>query len=561
MPAQVETIKDALGRTVEKPRYGGTLNVVLQADVQSFDSLNLDQSGIWTMHLTNEKLSVGDFVAGPSGKNEVTWNMPGIWDIARETGQLAESWEVQGNDTIIFRIRKGIRFHNKPPVNGREVVAEDVAYSMRRVMAAGTFLGNAFSVGKPGDNGPKSITATDKYTVVVKTPPESQGNLLQNLNVGVRIIAKEVVDQYKDLTDWRSAHGTGAYMLTDYVRDSSISFKRNPDYWRDHPLYPGMKMPFPDGVRALIIPDTSTQTAAIRTGKIDSMYGVLPTEVETLLKSRPDLNKYKFLQFLGPALWFRLDKELPFKDLKVRRAIMMAIDREGIIQGYYKGEASKFNHPILNVGELADIFTPLDKLPKTVQENYTYNPDMAKKLLTEAGYPNGFKTKIVCPQGAVDLLSIVKDNLAKVGIQADLDVKETGVWATIQRNSTHDEMLYVAITNIYYTTPLAYLQSLIPVYNHSRGVDQYVEDYYKEKILPNQVLKDKELRANLKALVPYLLDLVWVVELPSAYLFTIWQPWVKGFNGEYSVGRGNHGDYSLYVWIDKEAKLKATGQE
>jgi peptide/nickel transport system substrate-binding protein len=564
----VETMKDALGRTVEKPRYGGTYNVVLQADVMSFDTLNVDQASVWTMRLTNEKLSVGNFTLGPTGKNEVSWQLPGIWSIPHEQGWLAESWEVKGNDTVIFHIRKGVRFHNKPPVNGREMTADDVVYSLKRAFTQGSFLGNSYSVGKtrdvaviPHDLSPLSIVATDKYTVEVKTPVESLGSLLQNLNVGIRIIAKEMVDQYKDLTDWRAACGTGAYMLTDYVRDSSISFKRNPDYWMEHPLYPGMKMPFPDGARALIIPDISTQTAAIRTGKIDAMRGVLPSEVESLLKSRPDLKTFKFQQFSGPALWFRLDKDLPFKDLKVRRAISMAIDREGIIQGYYKGEAVKFSHPIMNTGELADIFTPLDQLPKTIQENYTYNPDMAKKLLAEAGYPNGFKTKITCSQPQVDVLSIVKENLAKVGIQAELDVKETGVWQTIQRNSTQDEMLMVGITNIYYTTPLAYVSTQIPTYNHSRGVDEYIDRYVNEKITPNNTFKDKELRANLKALVPYLLDLVWVVELPSPMEYTIWQPWVKGYSGEYSVGRGNHGDSALWIWIDKEMKIKVTGQQ
>jgi peptide/nickel transport system substrate-binding protein len=260
-------------------------------------------------------------------------------------------------------------------------------------------------------------------------------------------------------------------------------------------------------------------------------------------------------------LWFRLDKDLPQKDLRVRRAISMAIDRDGIIQGYYKGEAEKLSHPIMPCGELSDIYIPLNQMPKTVQENYSYNPEMAKKLLAEAGFPTGFKTKITCSQPQVDVLSIVTENLAKVGIQADLDVKETTVWQTVQRNSTQDDMLMVGITNIYYTTPLAYVSSQIPTYNHSRGVDEYIDKYVAEKITPNQTFKDKELRANLKALIPYLLDLVWVVELPAPYEYTIWQPWLKGFNGEYSTGRGNHADWPLYVWKDTEMKLRITGQE
>ena len=566
--AQPEMIKDVLGRTVPKPQYGGILTVCSAADQVGFDTLNIDQASVWSMHLTNEKLGVGDWVAGPTGKNEVSWLLPGIWDIPHETGLLAEKWEVQGTDTVIFYIRKGIRFQNKPPVNGREMNADDVVYSITRAFTQGSFLGNSYSAGKtrdpavtPHDISPLSIVAKDKYTVVIKCPVESFGSLIQNFNVGIRIIPKEMVDQYKDLTDWKAACGTGPFMLTDYVAGSSMTFKRNLDYWRDHPLYPGMKMPFLDGLRRLIIPDVSTQSAAIRTGKIDEMRDVNPVDVESIIKTRPDLNKLRYLVFSGPGIWFRLDKDMPEKNLNVRRALSMAIDRDAIIKGYYNGEAEKFCHPILPVGELSDIFTPLNQMPKTVQDNYTYNVDAAKKLLADAGLTTGFKGKITCYQPQVDVLSLVKDYWAKIGVQVDLDVRETTVWQTIQRTSAQDDMLMTSITNIYYTTPLAYVSSQIPTYNHSHGVDDYIDKYVNDKITPNQTFNDAELRANLKALVPYLLDLVWMVELPTPYQYAVWQPWVKGFNGEYSVGRGNHGDAGMYVWMDTALKSKVTGQQ
>ena len=557
--AKKEMITDALGRKVEKPQYGGTAVIALLQDPVGFDPYFIDQASAWTMHLTNECPEVGDFTAGPSGRGEVSWGLPGVWSIKQGTGCLAESWEWPDNETIIYHIRKGVRFHDIPPVNGREMTAEDVVYSIKRFLAEGSWLGSVYRVGTANDTGPTSVEATDKWTVVVKTLPESQGTILQNLTVALRVIPHEMVEQYGDMTDWKSACGTGPYILTDYVRDGSVTFARNPNYWRDHPLYPGMKLPFPDRVRALVIEDTSTQIAALRTGKIDELRGVDWTDSEGIMNTNPEIKYTRYLSPFSPNIWYHLDNEdLPYQDIRVRRALAMAIDREAIIEGIYNGNAEKYCHPVVPLPELSDMFVPLEELPETAQELYKYDPEKAKTLLAEAGYPNGFKAKITCSDGYVDLMSIVKEMWADVGVELELDVKERGVYRSLQFSNKYEDMLACQITNMYYTIPLAFINRF--QYCHSRGYDEYIETYWEEELTPYQVKEDHVLRANLRKLVPYLVDLAWSIELPTQYLFVMWQPWLKSFNGEYSVGRGNHGDWPIYVWIDRDLKYELTGQ-
>ena len=554
-----EMVRDALGRMVEKPQYGGTAVITLAQDPVGFDPYFIDQASAWTMHLTHENPSTGDYAAGPSGRGEVSWGLPGIWSIKQEVGCLAESWEWRDNQTLVLKIRKGIHFHDMPPVNGREMTAEDVAYSIKRSFEKGSWLGSAFRVGTDKDGGPQFIETPDKWTVVVGLPAESPGSLVQNICVAIRVIPHEMVEKYGDLTDWKVACGTGPYMLTDFVVDSSITFTRNPNYWRDHPLYPGMKLPFPDRVHAIVIEDSSTRLSALRTGKIDEQRDVDWTDAKSIMTSNPEIKYVRYLSPFSNNIWFRLDKtDLPHQDIRVRRALAMAIDREAIIEGIYEGNAAKYCHPVVPVPELIDMYVPLEELPETARELYIYNPEKAKQLLAEAGYPNGFKAKITCTEGQVDQLSIVKDMWGKVGVNLELDVKELGVWRSIQFSNQYDDMLACQITNMYYTIPLAFINRL--QYCHSRGYDEYVETYWEEEVSPYDVKDDAMLRANLRKLMPYLVDLAWSIEMPTPYLYVMWNPWVKCFNGEYSVGRGNHGDWPIYVWIDRDLKYQITGQ-
>ena len=110
-----------------------------------------------------------------------------------------------------------------------------------------------------------------------------------------KIVPHEVVDEYGNLRDWRNSCGTGPFMLVDYIKGSSWTVERNPNYWGNDPIHPENKLPYLDSVKCLIIPDTSTMMAALRTAKIDQLE-VGWEEAGSLMKSNPELQRVKQLR-------------------------------------------------------------------------------------------------------------------------------------------------------------------------------------------------------------------------------------------------------------------------
>jgi len=538
------------------PKYGGTLTGVYAVDFRGFDAKTVSD-WLTPTPVTHEKLQKGDWARGPAGTNEVQFILPGMWAFEYDTPFLATSWETPDKETIVLHIRQGVPFQNKAPAYGREMTAEDVAYSILRRFNDPISLNYT----KVAANRIISATATDKWTVTVKVPAAQLGVFIQGIVAETWIYPKELGTGLQ--SDWRDVCGTGAFIVSDYVAQSSATFSKNPNYWFEDPVNPGNKLPYVDLYRVLIIPDASTIISAIRTGKIDQSRGLAWDTAESLKKSNPELNYMRYLPYVSPYIDMRMDNpSLPYDDIRVRRALNMAVDREAIIQDYYKGNAEAFCQPIGPFSELADIFVPLSEQPVENQELYTYLPEKAKALLTEAGYPNGFTAKIVCNEAWVDVLSIIKEQWVKIGVTLEFDIKETAALTSIQQTGGYTELLAAGLTSIYYAEPLRFLKKYTPVYNRGYGYDQYIEDYYKEKLLPyaGNPATDKTLRQNLRALVPYLVGIAWVVEVPNPYVYCMWQPWLGGYGGEYSIGHWYWDNWPMYVWVDQDVKAYYAGK-
>jgi ABC-type transport system substrate-binding protein len=166
--AQQSTLTPPTATTssVEMPKYGGISTILWNADALNFDDAFASNQGCYSLLLTNEELWSGDWSKGPAGTGEATWASPGIeaYPAKFQVGILCDSWEVAGteSDTLIFHIRKGVNWQNKPPTNGRELTADDVLFSLKRAWTIPTAtVGKMY---KP----PLSLTAPDKYTVVIQ---------------------------------------------------------------------------------------------------------------------------------------------------------------------------------------------------------------------------------------------------------------------------------------------------------------------------------------------------------------------------------------------------------
>src|SRR5499433_1752269 len=331
---------------------------------------------------------------------------------------LAERWETPDDTTYIFHLRQGVKWHNKPPVNGRELVAEDIKFTYDRFL---TEKGNA---NRYLLDSVDRIEVVDRYIVkfVLKEPYVWLVSVLAYPQ-SMWIVAPEVVQQFGDLKKPETAIGTGPFILERYEPNVKTVFRRNPDYFRDG-------QPYVDGVEWLVIPDESTGLAMYRAGQIDcgpgGSWSVRQQDLEAMKKSHPHLMYQDFMSQSSSAVTMRTDMP-PFNDVRVRRAISHAIDRQAIIEAVWvRGEPT----PSVSRG-LVEWSLPVDQLGAGARY-YQYNPEEARRLLAEAGFPKGFKTQLTASPGygrdLIDDAQLIQRYLKDVGIDAELKLQEYGAY-------------------------------------------------------------------------------------------------------------------------------------
>ncbi len=542
----------------EVPKYGGIL-MGFGSDPGGFDPLVTMSLLTPSINISHDELLTGDWAKGPAGTNETDWQLGFLGIIGLETGQVAESWELPDDETIIYHIRKGIHWENKYPANGREFTAEDAAWSL---YSEWTTKGTNLDVFAPLDSRPISITATDKYTVELKVPSFAQGYLLLQCGERCYMRCRDVTEEYGDQTDWRNANTIGAFMLTDYVPASVLIYTRNPNYYGYDPLHPENQLPYLDGIKHLIISDLSSRLAAFRTGKIDQYQGITWEDAEILMKQCPEL-EYIAAYGMNEIPTGRLDKDLPFNDLRVRQALNLAVNKQELMDDYYEGHAQLLGWPFYDITAHKDFYTPLEELPTeptlpdsscSAQEIMTsYNPEKASKLLAEAGYPDGFKTKIICNSAQdTDFLSIIREYLLDVGVDMQINQLESGVFSSVNRGRTHEEMIYKE-TKMYsmpWQMHLMRKDSADDVSFYETANTRAVWDIINLNLGKNDAVWVKAV----KDLMPEVMEDCWGIWMPVPQTYIMWWPWLQNFHGEVSIGYFTPTKHARYVWIDTEMK-------
>src|SRR6266511_5387291 len=306
------------GAEAGQPNRGGILRV------RGYDPVHFDH------HLTNNARTntTLSFVRSTLLRYKVGPEIaPGTYIVEPH---LAERWEEPDDLTYVFHLRRGVKWHNKPPLNGRELVAEDVKFTFDR------FLSEKANVLRETLEPVDRVEVVDRYTVkfVLKEPFVWLPNRLADAS-GMWIIAPEVVEKFGDLKKPESAIGTGPFILERYEPNVKTVFKRNLDYYRDG-------QPYVDGVEWLVINDESTGLAMYRTEQLDCGPGinwaVRQQDVEAFKKSHPHLMYQDFLSQSGGVVTMRTDMP-PFNDVRVRRAISHAIDRQALVEAVWgRGE-------------------------------------------------------------------------------------------------------------------------------------------------------------------------------------------------------------------------------
>jgi len=544
----------------EAPKYGGTFTVYLTADITHWDEAFAMTPTTWP--LTHQELLTGDWTKGPAGTGECDWTIGGTCRLDQSVGEAAESWESPEVGHLIFHIRHGIHWSLDPNnaasklVNGRELTADDVVFELKRICTEPkAYFKTAYPIMSAG----LQATAPDKYTVDIKVPVDQFSNALGIMPDLWHVAPPEPIKAFGSTDTWSTQVGSGAFIVTSYVPGSIVTLVKNPNYYFKDPIGPGKgnQLPYIDAIKMLILPDTSTAQAALRTGKLDRGSAASLDELDTAMKGAPQLLSKKVMGHTAACLAMWLNKpNLPFKDIRVRQAMMMATDFNAIKDQLYRGDAVIQTWPNPYQKEYKNIFVPISEMPASVQDLYTYNPDKAKSLLKEAGYPTGFKTNIICSNVAsqVDYLSVIKDMWSKVGIELILNPKDPAVYSSINSGLTYDEMLYAgaggAIGRYYSCNTF----DGTGYFNPSQVADPTVKEYVAKMSNLFNTQKMDELDKTYRELLPYALAQAWAIPKPNAYTYNLWWPWVKNYHGESSIGYTNQWGFSQFIWLDQDLK-------
>ncbi len=332
---------------------------------------------------------------------------------------LAESWEVSDDNLrITFHLRRGVRFHD-----GVEMTARDVEYTYRVIMDPGTltaYRGDFELVEK--------VEVPDDYTFRV-TYREPFAPALESW--ATHVLPRHLLEGKDINTSELCRHpvGTGPYRFVKWETGQKIVLERNPDYFETDPAT-GMRLPYISRYVYRIIPDAGVQFNELMAGKIDTMklrplQWVRQTATDRFTKS---YRKYKYLADKYTYLGYNLEREM-FRDVRVRRALSHAINKQEIVDGVLLGLGVPATGP----------YKPGSWVYNPNVVRYPYDPQRARELLAEAGWTDTdgdgvvdkdgkpFRFTLMTNQGNDQRLKtaeIIQQRFGDVGVKVEIRILE-----------------------------------------------------------------------------------------------------------------------------------------
>jgi ABC-type transport system substrate-binding protein len=472
-------------------------------------------------------------------------------------GWMAESWNQTDPLTITVKLRQGVKWQDREPTNGREFTSDDVVFAFDRALGTGNGFTEPNPFFAPNMMSIDHVEAVDRYTFDVKLNAANPMAIYQVLEPSLRFgfTAPEwwaLTDEQKQ--DFHYVVGTGAFILTDHVPNVSISFDRNTDYWGYDERHPDNQLPYLDHWKVLAIADMATQIAGLRTAKIDMIVDgrshVSADQATSIKQTNPEI---QVLYWEGGAggVTFKYGSE-HFSDIRVRKAMQMCVDTEAIAQGYYRGLGDPTPQGMAPASLGSDWSYPYDEWSAELQNEYKYNLTEAKKLMTEAGYPNGFKTNILfSTQDDVSIVQVLKDYFSKIGVDMEIDARDPITARMITNSLKYDQMVAggggggggspaEGITG-YWSKKL----------ERAGGVDDPVYDAFVDEFYAATTLA--ECQRIYKEAAKYVAEQHWSVTLGTVKTPQVFQPWIRGWDGEnfWSIPQWA---YYARMWIDQSAK-------
>jgi peptide/nickel transport system substrate-binding protein len=498
------------------PKPGGTINIAATDDAPNLDG---------------HRSAAGQTATtiGPVYSRLLTFKTgPGVDPWANELiGDLAEHWEQPNPQTYVFQIRKNAKWQNLAPVNGRALTAEDIVYSLNRIRTPEPeyTYGYLFDV-------IDKLEVPDASTVRITTK-EPFAPFADNLaNQNALIVPREAVEQFGDLK--QKAIGSGPFMMEEATKGTRYVYAKNPNYY-----LPGQ--PYLDKMNMLVLPDEAYRVSALRSKQLDNL-SVTKAQVDELTRADKSLVLQKNAGSAGTRMAVNNTRP-PYNDPRVREAVDRAIDRKALIATVLEGDGT-ITGPISS--NLAWWSVPDAEIEDA------YRPDLqkAKQLLTEAGFPNGFKTTWeisgVRTPLYVKVMEVMKEQLKRVGIDLTIDNIEYAVWQ--KHANTFDFVAFFTGLRSF-SDPDNYLYRLY----HPKSPQRYCEPDNAELVSlieKQRITVDKEER---KALVHQAQRLIlkehYVSGIYSTPTYYLSQPHLKGWSPSGSAASTNI--EFVHAWVDK----------
>lgn len=312
--------------------------------------------------------------------------------------ELAKSWEYIDDTTLRFHLRDDVYFHN-----GEKFVADDVKFTIQRAIA------NPISASIFRFFDGEATEVIDETTVDVKfnQPYAAALNVLASWRGGIS--NKNTVEAMGDAEYGRNPIGTGPYKFVAWQSGTQIELTRNDDYF-------GEKAITKDVVYR-IIPEATNRVIELETGGVDVAYNISTNDVNRI-KDNPDLNLLMGPSFRYTTLTFNMQNET-LQNQKLRDALAYAIDKESLVAAIY-GDTAEVAKGVLPENSFG--FKEFEPVP--------YDVDMAKQLITEAGYPNGLTLKFVCEpiEEYVKTLEAIQNMWKQIGVELEIYTVENSAY-------------------------------------------------------------------------------------------------------------------------------------
>ena len=560
--AEKEMVLDpATGKMVTAPEYGGTLTSLFHPGWES------EHADMWHFRsvIHQVKLVVERMGGGNWALPRDEFSFTSVPNLPQYTGKLAESWEQPDATTIVLHIRGGVKWQDRPPMNGRELVADDVVFNFSRNLGLGEFAADGPSpvISILGSVPIESITATDSHTVVFTLKQPMLAALYHIIgDIYGNQYPPEVIRQDGDAKDWTKLVATGPFMWTGWVEGSSLTYTKNPDYWGHDEKFPENRLPYVDELKLLIMPEEATRLAALRSGQLDFLGAFAPyaigaaTTIENLERTNPELNLFRYFNRGDNSSAFNIT-EPPFDDIRVRRAMQMAIDLETVADTYFKGYADPT--PRAEVGtSFVGYAIPFAEWPEEVKNGYSYDPEGAEKLLDEAGYlrgADGVRFETVLNDATwrdLGYQEIAIQYWDEIGVDVELNLVGAELGPMMQGVTYEGMVLYPTGKSSPLPVTAVGWHASDSSYNNITGHNSAEYDAIIAAMDSAKTIEEQ--RLLIRDADFYLIENHLFLWGPIASQSAVAQPWILGYNGETRIGDVDSFVIFARLWIDQEMK-------